>query len=440
MAVKSSYREAAGKQPSLQSPTPINTPPERLKNKFYDGREDFPYKNMTTCLTTTEKRRSRKMWHNLEEIKVTFADIEIKSPLKKPFYTVEFKDPPEPKKLAYTAKLLLERLKQDFPSKRPVLDYRLSYVLVNNTMLLKIPAKQWFDDFFVEKTGLEKYEIATSWIDSVTKQEKETPRHFTLSEAPTQIHVTRQYCRTGVDCRDWKACKWNHTFDTCAQVVNSRDGSTHCNHAVFWELIIPFPPGIDPRFAVQVRNDEDISRDLLIYPYPSAFFKDGNKIYGGADTWRGHYTNEELVKTEEIWQASFETVEQLKEYAKKSTRSCAGPIVSEIAFNFGKWESKMSNDKKALECHGHGHILLTEDGQIALANCTEIVTKSYFPDGEKNTTTSGHTLLVDARTLFLMTSMTLKSYKLLEYRHLAFKCYMKKWRKLKKRWRALERT
>ncbi|KAJ3194656.1 hypothetical protein HK101_002245 [Irineochytrium annulatum] len=47
-------------------------------------------------------------------------------------------------------------------------------------------------------------------------------------------------------------------------------------------------------------------------------------------------------------------------------------ILEEIAFNFGAcnfgaWETKISKDRLALECHAHGHLVLTDEGQRRFA-------------------------------------------------------------------------
>ena len=77
------------------------------------------------------------VWNTLEEIKnstefskisAQYPENSITQPDKKPFYEITPVNE-DPKELACCARLLLEKMNDDFQASREILDYRLSYVI-----------------------------------------------------------------------------------------------------------------------------------------------------------------------------------------------------------------------------------------------------------------------------------------------------------------------
>ncbi|KAI9136707.1 hypothetical protein BKA69DRAFT_1128844 [Paraphysoderma sedebokerense] len=151
----------------------------------------------------------------------------------------------------------------------------------------------------------------------------------------------------------------------------------------------------DERFLVQVRQDKHLTRDILFYPKPAEFQvsqmtllkSDGTpaKKYETnvniskveqieikipfVEIWPGHFENEAMVRSEEMWSFALEAISKLTSISGVNSTH---ELVTEVAFNFGNWESKLYDDYRSLECHGHGHLILTEGGQRALSNHSEI--------------------------------------------------------------------
>ncbi|KAJ3035478.1 hypothetical protein HDV00_003727 [Rhizophlyctis rosea] len=127
--------------------------------------------------------------------------------------------------------------------------------------------------------------------------------------------------------------------------------------------------GLDRRFVLLGRQDEIRSRDVLFVPKPTTIHivqSEGKKrevAWHLKETWTGHCENKALVTSPDTWQFIHSVTQTLLKDAGMDTLS---DLLEEIAFNFGMWETKISKDRLALECHAHGHLVLTEIGQRKL--------------------------------------------------------------------------
>ena len=88
-----------------------------------------------------------------------------------------------------------------------------------------------------------------------------------------------------------------------------------------------------PQFIYQVRPEQ--AREILIFPRPPL-----------------HWTNKEMVSFEPFWRACKLFFDHL------STVTHSTNPVETFAFNFARWETRLSIDPSADDCHGHCHAIV----------------------------------------------------------------------------------
>ncbi|KAJ3299535.1 hypothetical protein HDV03_002949, partial [Kappamyces sp. JEL0829] len=221
-----------------------------------------------------------------------------------------------PVDLALACWQLLEKLKVKYPN--GVSGYRLTYEMKSNQLKLKIPPIVWFDTL----ESADKNQIAWNWINSIKQLEQQSHKELYSAKTPIVIQAP-EYCTQGVKCDYWKKnlvgkgnpCYKQHSLLTCIAIVKDlAQNEVKCNYYIPEELVVNFDK-CDERFLVLVRQDDNLTRDLLVVPKPApiGFLATPNENNCGSfvnaenETWPGHYSNEEFVQFEETW-AFFQSV------------------------------------------------------------------------------------------------------------------------------------
>jgi hypothetical protein len=279
-------------------------------------------------------------------------DINIKKPTDSPFYSSDITELND-QIMASKASSLLYILNQKYNG-RILPAFRISYNPFAKTMKLKIPSKIWFDDFLFENE--KKVEISRKWINEIKSrrvdQSIEIPSNSTFT-LPTNS------CHEFLNCKHWikNKCNRKHTPMTCTASLDENN-STNCTFYIPKESVLHIDEQ-DTRFVLMVRQDENLSRDILFVPQIAEFENINNSFKKIQSDWPGHYNNDEFVRSPETWNYVISIIKSLfgDEYPN---------MVQEIAFNFGSWETRISKDKFAQDCHAHGHIILTSVGHEKL--------------------------------------------------------------------------
>ncbi|KAI9101665.1 hypothetical protein DFS34DRAFT_425085 [Phlyctochytrium arcticum] len=301
------------------------------------------------------------------------TSVQIRDPIQSPHYATPLDwSTSTDVTIANACQALLNKLKEDLPG---VQDFRLSLDFQKNEVRLKIPPLVWYDQTLAQRLqDPEKIRTALKWVESV----KSTHANMDLYDPRAQfVKVTAQdFCYRGVECPYWLGnksnltCSRTHSWQTCAELVQQRDEQyVPCNFQIPGELV--FQERHDQRFVLFGRQDDIKSRDILFVPKPTATcvirYDEGKFANTIAchpnETWRGHYENEAFVVSPDTWKFVKTMTQSLLEASQLTN---VIDLLEEVAFNFGLWETKISRDRLALECHAHGHIVLTHEGQKAL--------------------------------------------------------------------------
>jgi hypothetical protein len=152
----------------------------------------------------------------------------------------------------------------------------------------------------------------------------------------------------------------------CRANATRRDGNvTRCGWYVLEELLV-----LEGWIQSQPRNDDlhnfiitcrpERSRELLIFPRPTA----GNLAQYKFDIT--HLRNMEVIRRVNTWKAIAKVVKQLE-----NKTGIAQPVEL-IALNFGAWETQLSKDPEADDCHAHIHVVLTKEAAIAAGKVPEM--------------------------------------------------------------------
>jgi len=141
-------------------------------------------------------------------------------------------------------------------------------------------------------------------------------------------------------------CKEKHSDIRCSELVPRRGGAPPqpCNWYASEELLLDFH--VNDRFILHARLES--TRDLLMLPNPN-FQEKG---------WKTHYDNRTLCQMPTFWSFAHQYCRELSPGALPTDPVT---LINKVAFNFGVWESVMSSDHRALDCHGHAHLDLTKD-------------------------------------------------------------------------------
>jgi hypothetical protein len=333
-----------------------------------------------------------------------YAKYEVIRPDIEPMYEVKFNMnfvKIDHKLLSCGCKALIDALAETFDlseidildetpkSNKPNIEgYRLSFNFETKSLQLRIPALFWFDFYLpIDK----RLKVANEWVESMER--KYMGKNMGIfSKQQILIHKP-EYCPNGVNCVKWKrsvangkretyGCDKIHSWYTCLKVIQdiaSKD--VNCNFYIPEEMIVPI--NFDSRFIVLIRQDEFFTRDLIFVPKPAPLRLEYNRKIVNSNNktkyepinekfaiyndnyqykWPGHYSNDKFVLFPEVWQ-----------YAQRTCMTLFGmdPVIvqnslEEIGFNFGNWETKISKDKFAVECHAHGHLIFSKTGYKSL--------------------------------------------------------------------------
>ncbi|MGL5934200.1 MAG: hypothetical protein ACRCZI_01105 [Cetobacterium sp.] len=333
-----------------------------------------------------------------ERIGIIKHFYKLELPTETPFYQIKLGTNfmlTDSNVLAGCSKILYDAMMKDFQFDvidetmtiiKPVIDgFRLSYNFKEQALKLKLPPLTWFDTLL--KNNKKRVEIADKWIKSVEAiYGLFDPNKLGVYGKIPVIIQPKEFCRRGIDCYKWKTstydkrkiptCDQTHNWYTCLKAIkNLSKNNIKCKFFIPDDMIIK--NDLDPRFLLMVRQDEYLSRDLIFVPKPlpmrfkystkSDYSKNGLEKYkddvfepySNGSLWPGHYSNEEYIVKIDTWI-----------YVKKVCHDMIGEdnhenidnYIEEIAFNFGNWETKISKDLYATECHAHGHIVMTKQG------------------------------------------------------------------------------
>lgn len=187
-------------------------------------------------------------------------------------------------------------------------------------------------------------EKATSFVQQQRKlAHKLMERH--LTEPVIEIEA-RDYCINPSNCKG--NCSKEHAKIYCNVDLRRRGGapSQPCNWSAAKELILER----DEFFVLMARMEP--TRDLLLLPNPT------NDSHG----WKRHYSNTSLCCMPFFWETVVDVCKGLAMTAKVKEEA----VISKVAFNFGNWETALSRDPRALDCHGHAHLDLELQAALAL--------------------------------------------------------------------------
>lgn len=183
----------------------------------------------------------------------------------------------------------------------------------------------------------------------VEKERAELYREREPADTNAVVIEAMEYCQFGDDCKHPSGCQQMHSSRrACSAEVKRRGGSTKrkCNFQVNDELVID-ELSCSEIFIVQARHENQ--RDLLLFP----------------NTEKLHLANTDMVAWPVFWQhvqMAGETVIKLMD-----GKLCNSPF-ERVAFNFGLWETAMSLDHRAIDCHAHAHLHLTRECAEFLQN------------------------------------------------------------------------
>jgi hypothetical protein len=231
---------------------------------------------------------------------------------------------------------------------------------------LNLDPVAWFDkrwrDAISEMEKDEYLIVAREYVDKY--------RHFVEEEFPEpslqEPIVPSRYCDYQTSCNN-SSMKGHpkHAKLICDQANLQRtDGNRLCGQYFCDELIAMHWPvetcltkrfhtgGMDlgqnfdwntSRFIFQAKKE--IVRDLVLFPMPP---------------W--HLSNKQLIQLPIFWEHAillcrFMRDELSTRYKQKNITRDSW-CVDGIALNFGRWETAGSEDKRAVDCHGHAHFLL----------------------------------------------------------------------------------
>jgi hypothetical protein len=251
-------------------------------------------------------------------------------------------------------------------------------------LVLKFHPVTWFD------VSRKEPNLVANAIKHIKIQREQAHKRREQKKAEIPLIESREYCEYASNC---KGCQKNHAQIFCDVPVARRGGaaSRPCNWYAADELVIfpnlkeppqnptPFDDPAKQPFILMARMET--TRDLLLLPNPLC------RIAG----WKGHYTNSQLSCMPFFWQKVFDTCTFL---AEKIHEKEPAFIIDKVAMNFGLWETAMSLDHRAIDCHGHAHLDLTNEAAKYLSqvygvlngrtnppndyieeNCTELETK-----------------------------------------------------------------
>eukprot|EP00742_Colponemidia_sp_Colp-10_P000622 GILJ01000680.1.p1 GENE.GILJ01000680.1~~GILJ01000680.1.p1 ORF type:complete len:374 (-),score=30.07 GILJ01000680.1:140-1261(-) len=195
---------------------------------------------------------------------------------------------------------------------------------------LKLLSISWFDCLV---SGHGEAHAVTVAMDYVAKCLQEIGERPPIPASDTLI-ASQTYCSRPADCTFGRTCRNGaHANIFCKELTKDNDGKqSKCNWFVRDELVIA--PNIEG-YVVMCRADP-IS-ELQIAPNPKVL---------------GHFDNNILVTRPDFWRVVFQFIENIE------LKTTGTHVVEGIAINFGKWETKMSVNPRAVDCHAHAHILI----------------------------------------------------------------------------------
>lgn len=219
---------------------------------------------------------------------------------------------------------------------------RLVYHFGTKKLSIHVSSVRWYDRMlqFYRPSDVDRQ--AKAFVTEIRASTvKEHPRS-TSEECKVKISET-SLCRFRSECKNRGNCDYYHppkNLPPCDENVPTDDGSvTRCDQWYHEKLLIDPTPIFDHPAQHKLgsfwfKARQELQRDLIIFP-------------------RKHTTNEKFAAVEAFWQM----VLDIK----------APYAVDYVAFNFGRWESNQHQNKHALDCHAHAHVVFTVGGAKYIA-------------------------------------------------------------------------
>lgn len=235
-------------------------------------------------------------------------------------------------------------------------------------LALRFDAIRWFTQLRERRD--DAIGIARGWIEKVTAERPTYVAQVTADAKSRKLETSpATYCRDPLTCKHAAGndggCRDPHSEYSCAWPCPKKDGSpSRCGWYCFDELLVRGEPYEDRYFMMQARPGESLARELLMFPRPIGWWHHGESAScdpihmlraNADDSWRGHYTNAELVRSRFFW----DSVQKRLVALSRESGLRLGDCLDAVAFNFGAWETDLARDPYALECHGHAHIVLS---------------------------------------------------------------------------------
>lgn len=201
------------------------------------------------------------------------------------------------------------------------------------TLSLRINPAKWVTHYLLKlMTEDEAIDIARNYTEEIKNNKKLKIFHEERDPAPI-TQISKDYCEFQGLCRFLPKCKKHHSSSVCPMRIQKKDGIEHCN----WWKTEEFVCFEDQNYIIQVKKGS--TRELLMFPTPPK-----------------HHSNRILCQDSNFWNSVLFNLRKMSQQCHYRKFPAFG-----FAFNFGEWESSVSQDPYALNCHGHLHIFLMSE-------------------------------------------------------------------------------
>lgn len=240
--------------------------------------------------------------------------------------------------------LLNESLRSFYHGALRMPNGRLEYDVVKSTLTIRVDSSKWFMRQLAADPD-NALRIAREYIERTNRlvDAREQPASSTDNTAVKYNY--KPVCKYD-PCQNKGTCKYEHP-EKCRETTQT----STCNQWYHPKEIIKLPklfvvrkdtPKLadrDKDYTLKVRKE--LQRNLVLFP-------------------KKHRTNQQLVVAANFWQMALDVVQHLRIHIKDNGGTDKA-VVSTIALDFGKWESRMHGDSNGLDCHGHAHIILSRE-------------------------------------------------------------------------------
>jgi hypothetical protein len=264
---------------------------------------------------------------------------------RSPQIWMEFKQTvtlPPPSDLARAADMLLRHLVHYEGLRNYRMELLWSDVSKAWTVTIFIDPLYWYDQILPSDRAI-KLQVARSWIGKSVPVDPYRDSSIVEVIPPENHNICYYECFSCNKVHPSAKC-----FSLSQKVIGEQSpcGWFSCGELVIEKLC-------SPGWIVQARSFDRI-REVLLFPRPPKHFDErGKKLeVRSAESWSGHYTNDELVRKPAFWEKARDIVNFLRKFDPEEGSVCVG-------LNFGAWETQTSKDEYSVACHGHAHIMFS---------------------------------------------------------------------------------